>query len=266
MPYTPIQLASRYISYRLKAGNSRGHGMHSPFVYAFIRELLQDRKQYPEYAKLEAFRSQLRSNRETIDVLDLGAGSGNGGGRQRTVASIARNAAKSRKFAQLLFRMARHYRPQTMLELGTSLGISSAYLQLGNPAARLLTLEGAPAIADMARKNFRELGLERIEQITGNFGDTLPGALQQLGKVDLAFIDGNHRYQPTLHYFNSILPYTHNESILVFDDIHWSREMEQAWSEIKANPLTRCSIDLFTIGIVFLRREFYQPQHFSIGY
>ena len=266
MSYSPLQLAARYLHYRLKAGNSRGHGMHSPFVYAFIRELLHDKKQYPEYAKIEALRAELRRDQETLEVLDLGAGSGSGAGRQRTVSSIAKHAAKSPKFGQLLFRIARHYQPATILELGTSLGISSAYLQSGNPQARLMTLEGAPAIADKARKNFQALGLDAIQQITGNFDHTLATALQQLGRVDLAFIDGNHRYEPTLHYFESILPHTHNNSILVFDDIHWSAEMEQAWAAIKAHTAARCSIDLFSIGIVFLRREFYQPQHFIIRY
>ncbi len=266
MSYTPFQLAARYISYRLRAGNSRGHGMHSPFVYAFIRELLQDKKPYPEYAKVEAMRAELRRDREALEVLDLGAGSGSGAGRQRTVSSIAKHAAKSPKFGQLLFRIARYYQPETILELGTSLGISSAYLQMGNPEARLLTLEGAPAIAEKARRNFQALGLDGIEQITGNFDDTLTTALLQLGRVDLAFIDGNHRYKPTLQYFEAILPYTHNNSILIFDDIHWSAEMEQAWATIKAHGAARCSIDLFSIGIVFLRREFHEPQHFTIRF
>lgn len=240
--------------------------MHSPFVYDFIRQVLNDRQHDPAYDRVEALRKKLRSDHTEIEVLDFGAGSTKSGGNRRKISAIARNAAKPAKYGQLLMRIAKYYQPQIILELGTSLGLSTSYLALGNPAARILTLEGAPSIAAKAASNFRELGLKNIQQVTGNFDDTLKDALSDLNKVDLAFIDGNHQLAPTLQYFNAILSRTHNDSILVFDDIHWSDEMEQAWEQIKKHPATRTSIDLFFVGIVFFRKEFHEVQHFEVKY
>ncbi|HNR16193.1 MAG TPA: SAM-dependent methyltransferase, partial [Chitinophagaceae bacterium] len=84
--------------------------------------------------------------------------------------------------------------------------------------------------------------------------------------IDFAFIDGNHRQEPTERYFNQLLPKMHHESILVFDDIHWSSEMEQVWKTIKDHPSVRCTVDLFFIGVVFFRDEFREKQHFSIRF
>lgn len=266
MPYTAFTIGKKYLGYRLRALNGRGHGMHSPFVYDFIRNVLNDRQQYPTYERVEALRKKLRSDKTEIEVLDFGAGSTKSSGNRRQIAAIAKNAAKPAKYGQLLMRLAKYYQPQNILELGTSLGLSTAYLACGNPAAKLITMEGAPSIAEKAGANFRELGLENIQQVIGNFDDTLKNALAAIKKVDLAFIDGNHQLAPTLQYFNEILLHTHNDSILVFDDIHWSDEMEQAWEQIKQHPSTRTSIDLFFVGIIFFRKEFHEVQHFEVKY
>lgn len=266
MPHSPLQLVTRYLGYRFRALNGRGHGMHSPFVYDFIRKVLNDRHDYPAYGQVESLRKKLLADNSEVEVLDLGAGSSKVAGNRRKISSIAKNAAKPPKYGQLLMRMANYYQPQSILELGTSLGISTAYLSLGQPAASIVTLEGAPAIAAKAKSHFHQLGLENIRQVIGNFDDTLKNSLVDLKNVDFAFIDGNHQLEPTVRYFHEILSYSNNNSILVFDDIHWSREMEQAWEEIKQHPATRTSIDLFFVGIVFLRSEFREVQHFEVKY
>ena len=162
--------------------------------------------------------------------------------------------------------MVNYYRPRTILELGTSLGITTSYLASGNPAAIVTTMEGAKEVAAVARKNFATAGLQNTSIIEGNFDDTLAQVVQDLGSVDCCFIDGNHRREPTERYFQQLLPITHNDSILIFDDIHWSREMEQAWETIRNHPSVRCSVDLFFIGIVFFREEFHEKQHFCIRF
>ncbi len=264
--YTPFKLAVNYLRYFIGASNGKGHGIHSPFLYEFITRVLNDRKTYPEYERVENLRKQVLRDKTLIEIEDFGAGSGYGQASGRTVASVAKRAAKPAKYGQLLFRMARHYRPGRMLELGTSLGITSAYLSLGAPGSVLMTLEGAGAVADRAENNFSALGLSAVTLVRGNFDDRLEGVLNTMHSVDLAFIDGNHRLEPTWRYFEQLLPFTGNESILVFDDIHWSREMEQAWEKIKGHPAARCSIDLYFIGIVFLRQEFKEKQHFRIRF
>jgi predicted O-methyltransferase YrrM len=168
--------------------------------------------------------------------------------------------------AQLLFRIVNCYQPQTILELGTSLGISTAYMAMANPQARMITAEGSAAIAAQAKRNFQSLQCNNIKQVTGNFDDTLPGILAANPQPDLAFIDGNHRYEPTVRYFNQLLPHLHTNSILIFDDIHWSKEMEQAWEAVKENQSVMLSIDLFFIGLVFFNDQFKVKQHFTIRF
>ena len=175
--------------------------------------------------------------------------------------------------ANCYFRMIRHYQPETILELGTSLGITTSYLSLAKPDAQLITMEGAIAIAEKARQNFKTLKLlqgipfgQNLSLIEGNFDQTLSATISKLPVLDFAFIDGNHRQEPTERYFKQLLPVTHNDSILIFDDIHWSRDMEQAWETIKQNASVRCTIDLFFIGIVLFRQEFKEKQHFKIRF
>ena len=264
--YSPLQLAIKYFKHWITASNGKGHGMHSPFVFEFITKVLNDKTNYPEYEKVEALRDQLLNDRTILDVEDFGAGSMMDKKSKRSISSIAKNAAKTKKFGQLLFRMIKYYQPKTILELGTSLGITTSYLSLAKPDARLTTMEGSKEIADVAKRNFKNLEIRNIEIIEGNFDNTFSSLITHHSSVDLAFIDGNHRQEPTERYFNELLAKTNNDSILVFDDIHWSSEMEAAWEAIKNNTAVTCSLDLFFIGIVFFRKEFKEKQHFAIRF
>lgn len=264
--YSRLKLVQKYLRYYFTAYNGRGHGMHSPFVFDFIVNVLNDKTQYPAYQQVEALRNQLVKDPTILEVQDFGAGSTVDKTNQRTIASIAKNAAKPAKFGQLLYRMVNYYKPQIILELGTSLGITTSYLSLAKPDAKLITMEGSSAIAEMARQNFRTLKLQNAFLREGNFDQTLSTVISGLSSVDFAFIDGNHRQEPTERYFNQLLPVLNNNSILIFDDIHWSSEMEEAWKNIQQHPAVRCTIDLFFIGIVLLRQEFKEKQHFSIRF
>ena len=264
--YSLPRLALRYLQYRLRASNGRGHGMHSPYVFDFITRVLNDRNFYPAYTEIEALRQRLMNDRQVILVEDFGAGSVYQSKQHRSIRSIARNAAKPAKYGQLLHRMVKYYQPSTILELGTSLGVTSAYLAMAAPGARLITMEGASEIASRARENFSHLGLKNVEVVEGNFETTLPALLERTGVIDFVFIDGNHRKEPTLRYFEYLLPHTGNESIFIFDDIHWSAGMEEAWEVIRQHPSVQCSIDLFFIGIVVFRKEFREKQQFEIRF
>jgi predicted O-methyltransferase YrrM len=150
--------------------------------------------------------------------------------------------------------------------LGTSLGITTAYLASPASACSVTTMEGANSVADIAEMNFNKLSLANINIIRGNFDETLPPVVESLGRIDLAFVDGNHRYEPTVRYYHQLLPAMHEYSVLIFDDIHWSREMEQAWEEITQDAAVMLSIDLFFIGLVFFRKENKVKQHFTIRF
>lgn len=264
--YTTTQLAGRYLKYLYRASNGKGHGTHSPFVYEFITRVLNDPAAYPDYKIVESLRRQLKADQRRLTVEDFGAGSVYAVQQQRSVQSIARMAAKPRKYGQLLYRMVKYYQPRQLLELGTSLGITSTYLSLAAGNGRLTTLEGAPEIAAVARENFNALHLENTRLLEGSFESTLPGYLETAGTIDFAFIDGNHRKEPTLAYFNQLMRHAGNNSLFIFDDIHWSAEMEESWDIILKDPRVRCTIDLFFIGIVVFRQEFREKQQFEIRF
>ena len=308
--YSRLQIARKYIRYYLTAKNGKGHGVHSPFVYDFIRNVLNDRRRPAVWSRIGSLRARLLKDDTWLEVEDMGAGSSVAKGRRRQVKEIARHAAKPAKLGQLLFRIADYYQCRRIVELGTSLGISTAYLASGGEAAiagsakhrpdltkegaigggtgrtdegvmrdprgqtgavrpgsvRVWTIEGAAEIAAVAIRNFRELGLENVELVVGNFDERLSEVLDHAGGVDLAFIDGNHRLEPTLRYFRQIMERCAPGAILIFDDVHWSEEMEKAWEEIQRDPRVYMTIDLFFIGLVVIREEFKVKQHFTIRF
>ena len=261
-----LPFTGRYVKHYLKASNGRGHGTHSPFVFSFIRDILNDRNEYPEYDKVESLRAALLRDRSVVMIDDLGAGSLSVSSARRTVSSLVRHSAKPPKLGKLLFRIARYYQPRHIIEMGTSLGLSTCYLALGAKGARVVTLEGAPEVAVRAEANFDRLQIDSIELRRGDFEDTFPLLMAGESPLDLLFVDGNHRKLPTLGYFHQALGKVHNDSMIIFDDIHWSREMEEAWTSIVNHPAVRCSIDLFWMGIVFFRSEFREKQHFLIRF
>jgi predicted O-methyltransferase YrrM len=261
-----FQLAKKYLHYYFTAANARGHGVHSPFVFSFIKNVLRDRAIYPDYGPIEARRRALLENRTVIEVEDFGAGSGTLKSKRRVVRDIARSSLKPTKFAQLLYRVARHYQPQTIIELGTSLGITTSYLALGNKHAKVYTCEGAASIASIARQGFNELQIKNIELLEGDFAKRLPALLNDVNQVDLVFVDGNHRKEPTVDYFHQLLEVSHDKTILVFDDIHWSEEMEAAWAEIQQHPKVTLTIDMFFIGLVIIDPGIKVKQHFAIRF
>lgn len=240
--------------------------MHSPFVFQFILDVLNNRSGYHPPGEIEAVRKKLLADNRLLDIEDLGAGSRTSATKQRSVQQLAASALKPKKYAQVFFRLAKHYRPARIIELGTSLGITTSYLACANPSSTITTIEGSTAVASIAKENFDYLQLQNIHLLQGNFDDLLPSAIHQLPSIDLAYIDGNHRYQPTINYFHQLLSKTGNESILVFDDIHWSQEMEKAWEEIKQHPSVLCTVDIFFLGFVFFRSEFKVKQHFTVRF
>lgn len=264
--YSKTQLALKYLKYYLLSSNGKGHGVHSPFVFEFINEVLNDDRDFYAYLQVEYIRQLLLHDQRLLTIEDFGAGSRIIKNNQRTVAGIASSSLKPKKYSRLLFRMVDHYQPQTIVELGTSLGITSSYLAAARSTAQVVTMEGAASVASIAKETFSKLDLKNIEVVQGNFDDTLSSVINKLSCIDFAFIDGNHRYEPTINYFEQILSKAANHSIIILDDIHWSKEMEQAWQYVQQHAEVTMTIDLFFIGIVLLKKEFKTKQHFSIRF
>jgi predicted O-methyltransferase YrrM len=264
--YSTLQLIARYIQFIGTASNGKGHGMHSPFVYQFIKEVLNDSKNYPAYAQWTQWRKDLLSNEELVDLFEMGAGSRAGEKKQRSVSSLVKLASKPPRVAKLLFRIVQYYKPACILELGTSLGLSTAMFSLANPTARVHTIEGMPSLASRANAQFSQWKLHNCQVHQGSFDELLQPLLAQIAAPDLVYVDGNHRKEPTLRYFSILLEKLSSQSIIIFDDIHWSAEMEEAWALIKRDNRVRCTIDLFHVGIVLLREEFKEPRHFKVRF
>jgi predicted O-methyltransferase YrrM len=266
--YNHLQLGFKYLRYFLTASNGRGHGIHSPFVFDFIEQvLMQSYQNKVVFKKIENIRRvYITDTNRFIEVEDLGAGSVSRTGSRRSIAQIARGAAKHPKFARMLHRMVKHYKVTSVLELGTSLGLTTRYLASAGEEVRVKTIEGAPEIANFSKDAFKDEGFNNIDLLVGDFESKLPEALSNMTGKKLFFFDGNHQYQPTISYFAEVLKICDEDDILVFDDIHWSEGMEKAWEEIKKNERVSCSIDLFFIGIVFLRKEFKEKLDFAIRF
>lgn len=253
----------RFLSFYWKADTV--YDIHSPFVFEFANAVLEDQRNFYAFEEIEFIRKQYLKDTRTIQVEDYGAGSLVDKRNERKISSIAKNALSSPYRAKLLFRLINLYKPENLIELGTSLGISALYQASANYNAQLITLEGSTAIANLARQSFQQYNNPvQIKLLQGQFKDTLPKALKEVPKLDYAFIDGNHRKQPTLDYFETCYQYAHEDSIFVFDDIHWSEEMEEAWDEICKDERVRLSIDLFYCGIIFFKKEFRVKEHYNI--
>lgn len=248
-----------YIKFRIFSTNQ--HGIHSPFVYDLITNCFYDNQYYEDYRIISKYRNNLKKNTSLINVKDLGAGSKLLSSKSRRISDISKKAGITKKRAQLLYRLVKFFQPNSILELGTSLGMSTYSLSIGNPKAKIYTVEGCPETASMAKEQFKLYKLDNIVLIVDEFKNALDEL--KTNKFDLMFIDGNHQKESTITYFNTLLNSAKNDSIMIFDDIHWSKGMTQAWEVIKNSPKVAFTIDTFYWGFVFFRKGL-EKQHFKI--
>ena len=234
------------------------HGIHSPFVYDLVTKCFYDQTPKDLYKTIQQYRNDLLQNDTTIEVTDFGAGSRVFSSNKRKVSAIAKNAGITKKRAQLLVRLVSYLHVQKALELGTSLGIGTISMQ---NAADVFTVEGCPQTAAVAEKQLQQYQVENVSLSIAPFEKVLPQFMDE--KFDLIYFDGNHQKEATLHYFEQLLSTAHNNSVFIFDDIHWSKDMTEAWETIKQHPKVTVTIDTFFWGFVFFRKE-QVKQHFVV--
>lgn len=256
-----IRYTFQFIKYLCVSKPKGGFGIHSPFVFYLITQIIEEKKPYYCYHKIERLRNELKKDQNSIFVADFGTGKSS----QRKIATIAKRSLKPRKYAQLLFRLTVHSHPRNILELGTSLGITTAYLASANSKATVYTIEGSGEIANIAKQNFRRINIKNIQLFEGQISSQLPNVLNQMESLDLVFFDANHKGIPTLSYFNMCLEKINSQTIFIFDDIYWSKEMTNAWQEIYMHPKVSISIDLFSIGIVFFNPDL-KKEHYIVKF
>ncbi len=250
-----------YLGFLIHSYNS--HGIHSPFVFSLYNEVLNVKKEYYCFEEIEKLRTSYLNNKQLIEMLDYGAGSVLGKSNKRKISDIANTSLQSVKHATLLFRLVEYFKPQNIIELGTSFGITTCYMAGVSKQIKVITIEGNPAIAKIAQMGFNKLNLDNIKLICGSFENHFEEVLKETGTVDFILFDGNHRYEPTIRYFKQALKYKNQHSVFIFDDIYWSLEMKKAWQEIIQSPQVTVSIDLFDMGIVFFKQGQHK-QHFKL--
>ena len=246
------------------------HGVHSPFVFNLVTKCFYDSTAKIEYETLKKYRNELLQNKNVIEVTDFGAGSRVFKSNRREISKIAQTAGITRKRAELLFRIVNYFQPNSILEIGTSLGLATSALSLGNPKAKITTLEGCSQTARIAQENFIKFNFKNIHSEVTEFNQYLNNPKPKTQNLEpttvnyqLIYFDGNHSKEATLSYFELLLPTITNDTLWIFDDIHWSTEMSQAWEIIKNHPKVTVTIDTFQWGLVFFRIE-QEKEHFTI--
>jgi predicted O-methyltransferase YrrM len=248
-----------YCKYLIASKNQ--YGVHSPFLFNFLTKGLgQDKK--IDLKKVLFLREELLRDHREIQVTDFGAGSKIFKNNTRSISKIASTAGTSKGRGKLLAKTTAHFKPDNILEIGTSLGISTAFMAAGAPEALITTMEGCPSTAKIAQENFQKLQLNNIEVIVGEFDQSLEHALLNQ-TYDLIFFDGNHQKEATINYVKKCLSAATEESVFIFDDIHWTKDMETAWREIKNHEKVTLSVDTFKWGLIFFSKG-REKQHFTI--
>ncbi len=235
------------------------HSLHSPFFFDFYDKVIKTKSE-EDFSSIENIRTSLLQNQSVLQIDDLGSGSVLQSD-QRKIADIATTSITPAHLAQLYFRICQYTEVHNVVELGTSMGLTSLYFS-ELPDCKVSTFEGSHTLANVALTNFEYLDKKNIRLVEGDITNTLPRYLQDnLTKIGFALVDANHRYAPTIQYFEWLMKRFNEKSIMVIDDIHHSPEMEKAWNELKKHYLVYGSVDLFRCGILFFEPGL-NRQHF----
>ncbi len=249
-----IFLSKSYVYYWFKAKTR--FKIHSPFVFDLVEAVFRDKKRYSGYNVIDRYKRELSRSKSVIETIDFGKFGSDGHPATYSIklGKLIKLRSQRKKQARLLYRLTQKFQPKTILEMGTAAGFSASYLKFPVPESKMISLDGCPNLAAVAQNTFNELNVENIEVRTGNFEQTLPDVLREIKALDFVFFDGNHKKEATLNYFSQCMERVTEKSIFVFDDIHWSPGMAEAWETIKKDPRVTLSIDLFWLGLVFFRQ------------
>ncbi len=255
-----MKIAS-FIYYQFRALSKKGHGIHSPFIFDLVTNVIHSQGKKTRIIEFEQQRKKLKDDKRKIFINDLGTGiSGT-----RSISSIANRSLTSPRECELLYRIIKHYQPSSFIELGTSLGITTLYVAQGMNGKPVYTIEGNPQTAQVAKSLFDHFHFENIKQGMGDIINILPQALENCPAPFIVYIDGNHAYEPTMRYFHQISQAADLESIIIIHDIHLNADMEKAWAKICENEMATFTIDLFNMGIIFFNKKS-PKQHFIIRF
>jgi predicted O-methyltransferase YrrM len=259
-----LSIVRRYAHYLMNAKHRKGHGIHSPFLYELISKVIFDKKHYHEYELFNAIRGELIHSQYFIEIEDFGAKSINFHKKKRRIADMVQKSSVNSKFGKLLFRLVHYYKPDVVVELGTSLGLSAIYMAAANNQATLLTIEGDEGLCTFAEHLFEKHNIKNIIILHGSFDDMLNKIANEYSCPQFVFIDGDHNYDATMKYYEHFINVM-EEGIIVFDDINWSPGMRKAWHRIKNSTHVHATIDLFFMGIV-IKRKMITQTHYCVRF
>ena len=281
---------SSWLKHQLTARNTGGHGVHSPYLFEWVRMVMSDKNTYYVWDEIEEIRQEMLKDTRELEFVDYGSGgplptspSKGRSANMRRVCDIATGSLARRKEAQLLARLvgwlgrplltspskgrigdeaSEDRKGLTIVELGTSLGVTTAYLAAMDSRNKVVTYEGCPAVAEVARANWEKLGLSNIACVVGEITvDSLQLTVDRLSGIDVAFIDANHTCEATLTYFNALASRVYEKSVVVVDDIHYNEDMEKAWKAICADERVTTTMDLYRMGLVFFDKHYWRKHY-----
>ena len=272
---TALYRIGSYLKHRLTARHTGGHGVHSPYLFEWVRMVMSDENSYYAWEAIEKCRERMLADERIVEFVDYGSGGevnrfaeDRGAVEDRRVKDIARGSLAKKKYAQLLARLVNWLGDGRLdmgdgrlviVELGTSLGITTAYMAMMDSRNKVVTYEGCPSVADIAKENWKALGIKNIDCRVGEItADILDKDLEQM---DVAFIDANHTYAGTCAYFKVLAEKVHAKSVVVVDDIHYNAEMEKAWKAICADERVTSTMDLYQMGLVFFDKAYWKRHY-----
>lgn len=235
--------AWKFFRHQFNCRYKKGHGIHSPYLFDVVSRIIFNtgRVYCPDWV-LEEHR---RMKKDPSSAGEEG----------RTISSFARQASVSEKQGALLYRMVQWFKPEMMVELGTGMGISALYMASAAPGIPLHSIEGNTERAALAAQLVSRCQLGPVSIHWGEMEVRLEEIMPLVPGRFLAFVDGNHHFEPTVDYVRNLVGRAGEEAVIVMDDIYWSRDMYRAWREIISWPEVRVSVDLFHMGILLLRKD-----------
>ncbi len=259
-----LRYALNFIKYWLFAKHRKGHGIHSPFLFELIIKVLNNKKTDDDLKNVLEIYTKYKNSKELLTYNEIGAGTSYRKSKELSIGEITKRSSVNKKYGSLLFRLIKYFNCEDILELGTSIGISTTFIAQANTKSNFISIEGVTEKINVAKEIRSELN-QNTKFIVTNLNDNLESILKEFEKLDFVYFDANHTKESTLKYFNLCINKSHNDSIFVFDDIHWSKGMEKAWAEIKNNKNVRLSVDLYRMGLIFFRKEL-SKEHYVIKF
>lgn len=242
------------------SGYYNGHRVHSPNIFHFFKYVIFPKEKF-DYSLAENTLKEYKASKEILHTLSIGAKGDGKTIKEEKVSKIAVKSSSFGKYGRLLQRMSAYLKPKKILELGTSIGIGTIYLSSGCKDSSVITVEASKETSEFAAKNFKKLGLNNIECINDNFDNALEDILTKNPDIELIFVDGNHTYAATKKYFEIIKKHAGKNTITVFDDINWSKEMSKAWKEIMQSNSKSVAIEMLRMGIIFFNKDLTQKNY-----